>query len=98
MKSIATILLLAGAAVALPTTDSGVTGSGTVVCPSAPYLSPRCCAAHVLGGAGADCTAPPRYPESSDEFAAMCAESGKSASCCAAPVAGQGVACQRMVG
>jgi len=69
MKADTAILLLASAVVALSTpvpsdthtdTDagSGITDSGTVVvCPSAPYLSPRCCAALVLGGAGVDCTA-----------------------------------------
>ncbi|KID80707.1 Hydrophobin 2, partial [Metarhizium brunneum ARSEF 3297] len=51
MKFLAVAALLAGAAIAAPTFNTG----GGSVCPSGLYSNPQCCSTVVLGIVGLDC-------------------------------------------
>lgn len=51
MKFLAVAALLAGAAIAAPTSNTG----GAPLCPLGLFSNPQCCSTDVLGLAGLDC-------------------------------------------
>ncbi|KFG78354.1 hydrophobin [Metarhizium anisopliae] len=94
MKFLAVAALLAGAAIAAPTSNTG----GGLVCPSGLYSNPQCCSADILGVIGLDCKSPGSTPHDGADFRRICADTGDQALCCVIPVAGQNLLCVTAVG
>ncbi|KJK83510.1 hypothetical protein H634G_01639 [Metarhizium anisopliae BRIP 53293] len=94
MKFLAVAALLAGAAIAAPTSNTG----GGLACPPGLYSNPQCCALNLLGIAGLDCQSPGSTPHDGPEFGRICAQDGKHAACCVVPIAGQDLLCVTAVG
>ncbi|KAF7350673.1 Trihydrophobin [Mycena sanguinolenta] len=67
-------------------------------CSSTAYGSPQCCDADVVGLADLGCQAPPDTPTDATDFTDICAASGQTPRCCAAPIADIGVLCQTPAG
>ncbi|EHK22540.1 hydrophobin [Trichoderma virens Gv29-8] len=68
------------------------------VCPDGLFSNPLCCATAILGLVGLDCQSPPRLYDNAAEFQTSCAKLGHAPFCCVAPVANQGILCQKPVG
>ncbi|KAG8407040.1 hypothetical protein J3459_016459 [Metarhizium acridum] len=94
MQFLAVAALLAGAAIAVPTSNTG----GSPICPSGLYSNPQCCSTLVLGVIGLDCASPTETPNDGRNFRDICAKSGQKAACCVLPVAGQDLLCNGPVG
>lgn len=71
-----------------------IDGNGYQACPAGIYSNLQCCNTDVLGVADLECSAPSITVKSGDDFKKVCAANGKTARCCAIPVAGQNVLCQ----
>ncbi|KAJ6782984.1 hypothetical protein PWT90_10380 [Aphanocladium album] len=80
-----------------PTTSSPAGGDNGPLCPKGLISNPQCCAVGVLGVADLDCETP-RGATGPKSFGAVCAAKGKQAACCAIPVAGQALLCQKAIG
>ncbi|KAK9436878.1 Hydrophobin 2 [Metarhizium brunneum] len=93
MKLLAVAALLAGAAIAAPTSNTG--GSA---CPAGLYSNPQCCSADVLGVIGIDCKSPSEVPRDGTHLGQICAKTGDQALCCVAPVVGQALLCEKAAG
>ncbi|KIE00975.1 Hydrophobin 2, partial [Metarhizium majus ARSEF 297] len=89
MKFLAVAALLAGAAIAAPTSNTG----GGSACPSGGYSNPQCCATFLLGLIGLDCKSPGDTPSNGADLKNICANTGHQALCCVVPVADQALLC-----
>ncbi|KAK1254731.1 hypothetical protein MKX08_008726 [Trichoderma sp. CBMAI-0020] len=74
------------------------TGALAAVCPTGLYSNPFCCSTQVLGIIGLDCDTPKANVIDGQSFRNACGAEGKQALCCVAPVADQGILCQKPVG
>ncbi|TFB03410.1 Hydrophobin-2 [Trichoderma ghanense] len=74
------------------------TSALAAVCPTGLFSNPLCCATNVLDLVGVDCTTPTAAVPDGVFFQAHCASKGKQPLCCVAPVADQGVLCQKPIG
>ncbi|KAK4077344.1 fungal hydrophobin [Trichoderma aggressivum f. europaeum] len=74
------------------------TSAMAAVCPDGLFSNPLCCATSVLDLVGVDCSTPTAALSSGPFFQAHCASKGKQPLCCVAPVADQGVLCQKPIG
>ncbi|KAK3984446.1 hydrophobin 2 [Cladorrhinum sp. PSN332] len=86
----ATSILLAAAI------QSGIGFAQQSVCRASLYSNPQCCGGALLGVAALDC-GNPTSAASLALFRASCANVGKTAYCCAIPVAGQSLLCAEAV-
>ncbi|KAL7818707.1 hydrophobin-2 [Trichoderma aethiopicum] len=74
------------------------TSALAAVCPTGLFSNPLCCSTNVLDLVGVDCVTPPANVPDGVFFQAHCASKGKQPLCCVAPVAKQGVLCQKPIG
>ncbi|EFZ04108.1 hydrophobin 2 [Metarhizium robertsii] len=94
MKLLAVAALLAGAAIAAPTSNTG----GGSVCPSGLYSNPQCCSTVIIGVIALDCKSPSEVPRDGTDLRNICAKTGQKAACCVIPVAGQALLCETAPG
>ncbi|POR38209.1 Hydrophobin [Tolypocladium paradoxum] len=85
--------LFAATAVAAPTNvGPDVCGSGVL------NNNLRCCDTDILGVLSINCVVPNQVPINAIDFQRICAKMGQSPKCCALPVAGQALVCNKPVG
>ncbi|KAF2405296.1 hypothetical protein EJ06DRAFT_20090 [Trichodelitschia bisporula] len=59
--------------------------------------NPQCCATDVLGLADLNCANPPTTPMNTTNFVNICSAIGQQAECCAIPILGQALICQKPI-
>ncbi|PTB70503.1 hydrophobin-2 [Trichoderma citrinoviride] len=74
------------------------TSALAAVCPEGVFSNPLCCSSVLLEAVGLDCSTPTAPVDTGILFQAHCATKGAEPACCAVPVAGQAVLCQKPVG
>ncbi|KAH0531745.1 hypothetical protein TsFJ059_000537 [Trichoderma semiorbis] len=75
------------------------TSAMAAVCPDGGlFTNPLCCSSILLEAVGLDCTTPTVSVATAGIFQANCASIGKQPACCVAPIAGQGLLCNKPAG
>ncbi|KAL7963145.1 hydrophobin-2 [Trichoderma compactum] len=74
------------------------TSAFAAVCPTGLFSNPLCCSSILLEAVGLDCTTALGPIGGPSAFQQTCASSGKQPACCVAPIAGQGLLCNKPAG